>query len=309
MHCKLCRQEAVYAPLKFCKEHFLAYYEKKVRTYFEGTMVRNARVLVAVSGGKDSSALADVLVRVKEDFGLELALFTIDLNIPDYSSKGLEVTKQLAERLSLPLIIHDLKTEKKIIPDFSGVEKPCGACGTIKRYLLNKVAVENGFDYLATGHNLDDEFYVAVHNLFHRSVDQLRRQEKILPPRKELKLAGRLKPLYYLTEKENRLYCLLREIPHDVDECPYSVDNPQVKFKEDFAFIERDEKRNLLKSLRELQQPAPVLEEGVEGGQLHACPSCGFPTTSKNDCTYCGLMHGMKARSSGRRRRQETHRN
>ena len=295
MRCKLCRKPAVYGPLRFCKEHFLAYYEKRVRRYFESTGTRNVKVLVGVSGGKDSAALAHVLAKVKDDFGLELGLFTIDLNIPDYSEKGLVEVRRLAERLvaahDIPLIVEDLREHPRIIPEFAeSSRKPCGPCGTIKRYLLNKVAIERGYDYVATGHNLDDEHYFVMHNLMHRNVNQLRRQQKKLPPRPKLKLAGRIKPLYYLTEKENRLYCLLEDIPHDADECPFSKDNPQLRFKERFASLSREEKKNVLKSVAKLQEPSDGTAVADEAGAIHPCPACGYPTTSSKECVYCTLM-------------------
>ncbi len=293
MRCKLCREKAIYAPLRFCKQHFLHFYEKKVRHYLESTGTRNTKILIGVSGGKDSSALVDVLVKIKEEYGLELGLFTINLQIPEYSEIGLGVIQELAKRYDLPLIVEDLKGHEHQIPDFAGPgKKPCSQCGVIKRYLLNKAAVDHGFDFLATGHNLDDEFFVAVHNLIHRNVDQLRRQEKRLPPKPKHKLAGRVKPLYYLTEKENRLYCLLKEIPHDADECPFSRDNPQIRFKLHASPFARDEKRNLLKSLQKLQEQNVQLEvkEGDAPGELHNCPGCGFATTSKDTCVFCKVM-------------------
>lgn len=297
MRCALCRKPAVYAPLRFCKDHFLAYYEKKVRHYFEAVHLRapggaKTKVLVAVSGGKDSSALADILVRLKDEFSLDLALFTIDLNIPDYSAKGVGAAQELAHKYGVPLVVEDLGDQGRTIPEFAGPgRKPCGPCGTIKRYLLNKAAVEHGYDYIATGHNLDDEFYFAMHNLTQRNVEQLRRGAKMLPPRPEQRLAGRLKPLYYLSEKENRLYCLLRGVPHDADECPFSRDNPQIAFKEGIgARLGRDEKRNLLRSLVMLQEQADETEVGEGAGRIHPCPKCGYATTSKDDCAFCKLI-------------------
>ncbi|RME31389.1 adenine nucleotide alpha hydrolase family protein [Candidatus Woesearchaeota archaeon] len=292
MRCKLCRQKAVYAPLRFCKEHFLAYYEKKVRRYLESTHTRNTSILIGVSGGKDSSALAEVLAGLAEEYGLKLGLLCIDLRIPDYSDKGTAVARTIAKRTGLKLHIVDMRDWPRATPDFAN-KKPCGPCGTLKRYLLNKVAVEEGYAFVATGHNLDDEFSSALHNLFQRNVGQLRRSQKKLPPRPELKLAGRVKPLYYLTEKENRLFCLLRGIPHDADECPYSMDNPQLSFKKRAVFG-RDEKRNLLKSIEQLQRPAPDIPVGEEAGSLHACPSCGYATTSKDACVFCKLMTGER---------------
>lgn len=291
MRCKLCHQKAIYEPLRFCKGHFLAYYVKKVRHYLESTHTRDVSVLVGVSGGKDSGALVDALAELKEEFSLGVTLFTIDLAIPDYSEKGLTAVRALSERYGLPLIVEELRRHPRSIPDFAGPgRKPCAPCGTIKRFLLNKAAWEGGFDYVATGHNLDDEFFFAMHNLLHRSVDQLRRLRKRLPPRPEHRLAGRLKPLYYLTEKENRLYCLLKGIPHDADECPFSEGNPQLLFKERFASIGRDEKRNLLKSVERLQEPAEEVVSGEDAGQLHPCPRCGYATIGNAACVFCRLM-------------------
>lgn len=294
MRCTLCKEKAVYAPLRFCKEHFLAYYEKKVRHYVDRAHCAGTSILIGVSGGKDSSALAVLLNELADEYKLRLGLLCIDLKIPDYSDEGVRIAQALAERTGIRLHVVTLADLPKATPDFAGKgRKPCGPCGTIKRYLLNKAAVEEGYEYVATGHNLDDEFYFAMHNLFHRNVDQLRRGQKVLPPRPELKLSGRVKPLYYLTEKENRLYCLLKGIPHDADECPFSTDNPQIAFKKQAAFA-RDEKRNLLKSIEKLQQPAPEIPIGEEAGSLHGCPSCGYPTTSKNDCVFCKLMQGER---------------
>jgi len=277
--------------LRFCKEHFLEYYEKKVRKYLESTHTRNVKILIGVSGGKDSSALTDVLMKIKEEYGLELGLFTINLRIPAYSKKGLAVVQELSKKYDIPLIVEDLERHPHQIPHFAETsDKPCSQCGVVKRYLLNKNAWEHGYDFLATGHNLDDEFFVAVHNLIHRNIDQLRRQKKLLPPKPKNKLAGRVKPLYYLTEKENRLYCLLKGIPHDADECPFSKDNPQIRFKTDHAWFSRDEKKSLLKSLNQLQEPQGDVKEADEAGQLHDCPRCGYPTTSKGVCVYCKLM-------------------
>ncbi len=291
MRCKLCRKKAVYTPLRFCEDHFLAYYWKKVARYFESTHVRNARILVGVSGGKDSAALVDALVSVQEELGLELGLFSIDLAIQGYSEKGIAAVRALAERTGLPLVVTDLRELPRTIPDFAGPgKKPCGPCGTIKRFLLNKAAWEHGYAFVATGHNLDDEFYFAMHNMMHRNIGQLRRQRKALPPQPELQLAGRVKPLYYLTEKENRLYCLLRGVPHDADECPFSGDNPQVLFKERFASLSREEKKSVLKSVALLQQPVEEVVAGDAEGEIHPCPGCGYPTTSAKACVYCRLM-------------------
>jgi len=299
MRCKLCRQRAVYGELRFCKEHFIAYYEKKAhhymdRTRFEGAKLKGSKILVGVSGGKDSTAVAAVLQRLAPEFGYELALFSINLRIPDYSEKGLSSAEKLAKTLGLPLIVWDLKDYPRQIPDFTIFHgkpvKPCSQCGTIKRYLLNKAAVEGGYEFVATGHNLDDEFFFVMHSLYQHDYHQLIRSDRWLPPRPEHKLAGRIKPLYYLSEKENVLYCMLRGLEFDNDECPFSEGNPQLLFKIR-TDANRAQKANLLKMVRTLKAGKPEEpEEKAEGIKILACPSCGFSTTRDDACAYCRLM-------------------
>ncbi|MBR9703624.1 tRNA 2-thiocytidine biosynthesis protein TtcA [Candidatus Woesearchaeota archaeon] len=263
MRCRLCRKQAVYDELKFCPEHFLKFFEKKVCYYLDRAHIKGSKLLLGVSGGKDSAALAYILSKVKEDYELDISLFSINLQIPDYSEDGLSAVRELAEKTGLPLIVWDLKDYPKIITDFTTMKdrktgkevpaKPCSQCGTIKRYLLNKAAVEDGFDYVVTGHNLDDEHYFAMHSLEGGDLVQLLRGDKMLPPKPEQKMAGRLKPLFYLTEKESMIYCLLNDLPVDNKECPYSVGNPQLRFKLERP-VSRQNKSNMLKVLRKMKR-------------------------------------------------------
>lgn len=295
MRCRLCKYKAVYAELRFCKLHFLKYYEKKVRHYLDRAHVKGAKILIGVSGGKDSAATATIMAQLQEEYGFELHLFGINLQIPDYSDPGMEAAKKIATMLDLPLIIWDLNDYPKQIPEFSQTKdgrpaKPCSQCGVIKRYLLNKAANDLGFDWVATGHNLDDEHYFIMHSLEHGDLVQLIRSDKQLPPKEEFKLAGRLKPLYYLTEKENMIYCLLKGLPVHNEECPFSKGNPQLQFKERNAGLNRAYKHNMLKSIRKLKRLIPAEERPDNAPELQPCPQCGYATTRDDACVYCRIM-------------------
>ena len=288
MNCSLCQKPAVYNPPRFCKEHFVRHYEKTVVDYFKASRVKDARVLVGVSGGKDSSALAWALGKVGLRFGLTFALFTIDLGILKYSKQSVAAAAALAQKMDVELIV---ERPPRTIPPFVEGKVPCSACGTIKRYLLNKAALERGFDYVATGHNLDDEYYFAVHALEHAQTSMLVRNEKSLRPRPERRLAGRLKPLYYLTERENMTYCLVEGLPIHNEECPYSVGNPQLTFKLERP-APRETKKNVVRTLARLKRASPEeIAGGDDGADVHPCPGCGYPTTRDDACGYCRIVH------------------
>lgn len=294
MRCRLCKHKAVYAELRFCKVHFLNYYEKKVRYYLDRAHVKGKKILIGVSGGKDSAATASVLKHLRDEYDLDIGLFGINLGIPNYSDPGMRAAEELGKQLGLPVTIWNLKDFPKQIPEFAQTRdgrpaKPCSQCGVIKRYLLNKAARDLEYDYVATGHNLDDEHYFINHSLEQNDMVQLLRSDKQLPPKPEQKLAGRLKPLYYLSEKENMIYCLLKELPVDNKECPFSVGNPQLAFKIKNAGLGRQKKASFLKSIRKMKRLIPE-QDSPDNQQLIDCQSCGYPTTRTDACVYCKIM-------------------
>ena len=67
---------------------------------------------------------------------------------------------------------------------------PCGACGLSKRHLFNQVALDHGYDVVATGHNLDDEAAVLLGNVLQWEVGYLGRQYPVLPGRPGLRPQG-----------------------------------------------------------------------------------------------------------------------
>ncbi|MDP9751960.1 tRNA(Ile)-lysidine synthase TilS/MesJ [Thermoanaerobacter pentosaceus] len=110
-------------------------------------------MLVVVSGSKDSMALWDVLAKE----GYNVVAMYINLGIGEYSNKSQDVVKNFAKKNNLPLIVKNIKEEFGL--DIYKLSKslkrsPCSVCGTIKRYLFNKVAYDNGFSVIATGHNI-----------------------------------------------------------------------------------------------------------------------------------------------------------
>ena len=287
MRCRLCKEVSVYKELGFCKDHFINYFETKVKKYLANSRLRGTKVLVGVSGGKDSAALAYTLSLFKEEFDYEMSLFTINLRIGEYSSKSLRASQALAELLGEELVVVDLDEFPKQIPVFVGGRdsKPCSQCGTIKRYLLNKNAIDYGCSFVATGHNLDDEHFFMVRSLEQGNLVQLLRSDKRLPPKKEQKMVGRIKPLYELTEKESMIYCLLKELPVHLDDCPFSVGNPQIAFKE--QGVSRHAKLNTIKTLRKLKKGYDTQEYD---DQVVMCGRCGYPTT-KRVCLFCRVMN------------------
>lgn len=279
MKCQLCKKEAILKSPRLCDEHFVEYFERKIGKFLDKYHIKNKKLLIAISGGKDSVVLGYVLSKLKEKYNLTLEYFFIRLGIPGFTEKSEEIAKKVTQEIGYTLTIYDLKEKEGFtISDIK--YKPCSYCGMIRRYILNRYAFENNFDYIVMGHNLDDEVFFAFNNLFSKNIPQIQRTGPLTKTEPEKKLVGRIKPLYYLTEEEILLYAKLKKLPYIGCACPNSIESTQKKFKTKTEFT-REQKLNLIYSLLEIKKFLP--EERVE---IKFCKKCGYPTTS-DTCKFC----------------------
>lgn len=165
----------------FCAEHLQQLCVRQVqRAIADHSMFESdARVLVAVSGGKDSLALWDMLV----DLGYRADGLYIGLGIGEYSEESHRITSVFAEERGLTLHTVDLRQEHGFdIPTAARATRrvPCSACGLSKRHIFDRETIRLGYDVLATGHNLDDEAAVLLGNTIRWDVEYLTRQYPVL---------------------------------------------------------------------------------------------------------------------------------
>jgi len=291
MKCSYCEKESIIFVRRtgkhYCEDHFIQFFLRRVRKYLDKHRIRNKRIMVAVSGGKDSMVMLHALWQLSEKYNLKITPFYLDLGIKEYSKPCGKRVKEISETLSLELIeVNLLDFAGFTIDDIAKIErKPCRVCGIVKRYIMNKIAFENNFDFVATGHTMIDEAAFVIHNLYSGNIDQFFRTYEITPTEKEKKLVGRIKPLYYLMESETLTYALINRIPYCDLECPYAEGHPIQKQKE--ILLEGEYKfpgfiYNVLRSLNKIKKKVP-LESGV---QLKFCKVCGYPTTG-DVCNFC----------------------
>ncbi|HOW54217.1 MAG TPA: ATP-binding protein, partial [Syntrophorhabdaceae bacterium] len=117
---------------------------------------KDDRPVVAVSGGKDSLSLWHLL----NSTGIASDGIYVDLGIGDYSRISLEKIKAVADRLGRKVFIFHVGDifQRGINEVARAIRRvPCSACGMIKRYVMNRVCMDKGYNLLLTGHNLDDE--------------------------------------------------------------------------------------------------------------------------------------------------------
>ncbi|MEM4520363.1 MAG: ATP-binding protein [Candidatus Bathyarchaeia archaeon] len=293
--------------LSLCPECFTLLTERRVRHTIESHKMisRDDRLGVAVSGGKDSSSLAYILHNLYEK--LDMVLIYVDLGVPEYSSHCLKKVETLAKMLGRELVVYSLERELGFtIGDVRGTiygKKPCSACGTIKRYLFNKIAYDLGLTKIATGHNLDDTVEALFNFYIEGNVKSLVRLRPYLP-KTHPKIVPKIKPLIGLTDIECYYYAEYKGLPIRTLECQFSKGSRSVRRKELLnTIVEKipSFKHTFINS--HYKRILPLLEQALksqgqgEGTEIYDCPICGMPTSLKGmPCHFCKIVNMIRGK-------------
>ncbi|QOJ79470.1 TIGR00269 family protein [Infirmifilum lucidum] len=295
--CFVCGSKAVaYVPYLgeyLCKEHFIEYFERRVYETLRSfkLVAPGDRVAVAVSGGKDSLTTLYLLRKFSGRMGFEVFGVAVDEGIAGYREYKLQALSALAEELGVRIYVGRFEDYFGITLDEAvkrlkekGMEyKPCSVCGVFRRYIINKLARELGATKLATGHNLDDEVQVFVMNALKAHMEGIER-EGIASATVGEGLVPRIKPLYFITEKEVLTYTLLRGIHTPFVECPYIVYALRHPIRRWINAVEDEAPGFKYRILAVKELSRKKLPEAPEGAQK--CRVCGEPS-SKPVCKAC----------------------
>src|SRR5262245_15071748 len=300
MKCGRCRAPAVIDVRRhnagYCRDCFVRHCREQVRRAIDQfDMIRpGERVLVAVSGGKDSLGLWQLLRDLEYDaHGLYLAL-----GIGEYSDESGGYARAFASERGLELHEVDLASDYGFdVENGARVARraPCSACGLSKRHLFNDVAIRHGYDVLATGHNLDEEAGVLFGNVLRWETEFLGRQHPVLPAAPGF--VRKVKPLIRLSEREMAAYCVLTGIDYIVEECPMAAGNRHLGYKTALNDIEErspGSKAAFVFGFLERAHGRFLDEVDDARADLHPCSECGAPTPG-DVCAFCR----MRARAIG----------
>jgi uncharacterized protein (TIGR00269 family) len=285
--------------LALCKPHFLEWLPAQTERFIKKyeMFTRYEKVLVAVSGGKDSLSLWNILIKL----GYQADGLYISLGIGDEGSYS-DLSRRLCEKFSRErnqkLHIVDVKKEfGETIPQFAqrtrrGKNKACSVCGLTKRHVMNQVARNYKYDALVTGHNLDDEAAVLFGNTLHWAGEFMLRQAPVLPETPGL--TRKAKPLCRFYEKEMAAYAILSGIEYIYEECPYSIGSTSIYYKQQLNLLEHDnpgEKLRFYLHFLKAKESGLFAAPEVIKQDLHECSNCGQPTSAEGMCSFCRMLH------------------
>jgi len=166
------------------------------------------RVMVCLSGGKDSYTLLDMLLSLQRSAPIRFELLAVNL---DQKQPGFpaEVLPNYLTQLGVPFRIIEQDTYgvvKRVIPEGKTM---CGLCSRLRRGALYRFAAENGITKIALGHHRDDIVETLFLNLFFGG------KLKAMPPKllSEDRRHIVIRPLAYVAERDITRYATAREFP------------------------------------------------------------------------------------------------
>ncbi len=282
--CRICNKKSTLNNL--CKLHFIKDFETKVYSTIKkyNLIPRKKKILVAASGGKDSQT---VLYLLNKKYDVQA--IAIDEGIEGYRDRTLGDLRNFCKKNNINLKVVSFKKETghsldeilKIIK-----VKPCSACGILRRYYLNR---ENGFDLMATGHNMDDEAQSFLMNLFKNQPEMSARLGPKTGVVRSRKFLQRIKPLYFCTEKEVAAYAFLKKFQVGFAECPNAKDSFRADVRDMLLRIEHKNpgfRKNILNNFLRL---ASKNKFKIPADSINDCKKCGEPTNLEL-CSACTLL-------------------
>ena len=220
---------------------------RAIREY--GLIDDGDKILIGLSGGKDSLALMELLGRRSRIFRPKFELLAVHVvmrNIP-YAS-DVDYLRQLAEGQGIPLVLHetsfDASTDTR--------KSPCFLCSWTRRKALFEIAKANGCNKIALGHHQDDILETLLMNLTHQGAFGT------MPPKLTMnKFAMEIiRPLCLVSEKDLAALAAQRGYKRQLKNCPYESGSSRKEMKEILARLEAinpDARHSLWSSMTHIQ--------------------------------------------------------
>ena len=297
--CSLCGKPAVihqrHAGRHLCGTHLIADIEKRVSDTIASRqqVVPGDCVAVALSGGKDSTALLLLLHRLfgsRED--IRLVAVTVDEGISGYREATVRSAEDLVKTLGVG---HITVSFKELFGDsldilLKGREtQACSICGILRKKALVVGAERAVATKLATGHNLDDEAQSVLMNVLRGDLIRLVRDSgadsggRFIP---------RVKPLMYVPEKEIATYLMVQGVWSDLPECPYAIHALRREVRAMLSGIEYRHPGTMLRLMENRKTVGTAFLGKVVGEPVGTCRECGDPCSGEI-CQLCQLRHSL----------------
>ena len=158
------------------------------------------KIAVCLSGGKDSITLLNALKSLQRFYLKHFELIAISIN-PGFEFFDTKLLQKSCDELEIPLFIENSNI-KEIVFDVRKEKNPCSLCANLRRGIINSIAIREGCNKIALGHNMDDVLETFLLNLLYTG------SLSTFAPKSYMDISKitLIRPLILLSEKDTRRY-------------------------------------------------------------------------------------------------------
>ena len=179
-------------------QRILSHMRKAIEEY--KMIEENDKIAICLSGGKDSITMLHAFKTLQRFYPKKFEIIAVSID-PGFEFFDKEFLQKICDELEIPLFI-EKSNAKEIVFDIRKEKNPCSLCANLRRGVINSIAVREGCNKIALGHNQDDVLETFLLNLFYTGsigtfspVSYMSRTKITL-----------IRPLVYTPEKEIRRF-------------------------------------------------------------------------------------------------------
>lgn len=172
------------------------------------------KIAVCLSGGKDSITMLHAFKALQRFYPKKFDIIAISIN-PGFEFFDIEFLKSICEKLDVPFFIEN-SNAKEIVFDIRKEKNPCSLCANLRRGIINSIAIREGCNKIALGHNQDDVLETFLLNLFYTGSISTFSPVSFMD-RTKITL---IRPLIYTTEKNIRRFIKNNDLTVMPKVCP-----------------------------------------------------------------------------------------
>jgi len=300
MKCDRCENQIAYTRKysgeKLCSKCFSnSILRKTAKTISKYKMIQNDElVAVAVSGGKDSLALLNIMNKMTANHNFRIKAITIDEGIPGYRDEALGIVEKFCKNLNVDLKVYSYKELFELsldeALDLRENEKmsSCSICGTLRRRAMEYAAKDISANVIATGHNLDDTLQTFIINMLSGDISKV----GWMHPDTTGNSLRKIKPFCEIYESEIVFYAFTNDIPFQSEPCPHMNEGIRTEIRVFLNSLEKQHsgiKNNLYQSIIKVSQ----FVKGSNQKQKRICKMCGSECTGIT-CSVCNMVLKLK---------------
>lgn len=213
-------------------QRILSHMRKAIEEYH--MIEENDKIAICLSGGKDSITMLYAFKALQRFYPKKFDIIAISID-PGFEFFDTDLLQKTCDNVGIPLFIGK-SNAKEIVFDIRKEKNPCSLCANLRRGIINSIAIEQGCNKIALGHNEDDVLETFLLNLFYTGsigtfapVSYMDRTKITL-----------IRPLIYTSEKETRKFIRKNELRIMPKVCPMDRNIKKRRYKKiNYRFIQK----------------------------------------------------------------------